>query len=67
MRIIALINLLTIMATTTCVLSAPGIPQETLFIELNYTNDNGYFASIDALYTDKFSLRNNTRNRKSFL
>jgi len=38
---------------------APGIPQETLFIELNYTNDNGYFASIDALYTDKFSLRNN--------
>ena len=37
---------------------APGIPQETLFIGLNYSNDNGFFASIDALYTDKFSLRN---------
>ncbi len=36
----------------------PGIPQETLFVALNYTNENGFFASIDALYTDKFSLRN---------
>ncbi|MDG2471602.1 MAG: TonB-dependent receptor [Pseudomonadales bacterium] len=37
---------------------APGIPQETLFIGLNYNNDNGFFANLDALYTDKFSLRN---------
>ncbi|MAV76450.1 MAG: hypothetical protein CL691_07510 [Cellvibrionales bacterium] len=37
---------------------APGIPQETLFIGLNYSNDNGFFANFDTLYTDKFSLRN---------
>ena len=36
----------------------PGIPEETLFIGLNYSNEAGFFASLDALYTDKFSLRN---------